>query len=139
VDRLAKRGMDCLERCPLCDQEPKNINNLLTYCVFARQVCAGLLWPVGLLQLVPQPADGVFEDWWCASSSRVQDHLRSGFNSMVILGAWAIWKHRNSCVFKGAAPNVQGALLVVREEVQLWSMAGAKSLSLLQDIGTAGV
>jgi hypothetical protein len=106
---------------------------------FARQVWAGLLQPVGLLQLVPQPTDGGFEDWWCASSSRVQEHLRSGFNSLVILGAWVIWKHRNSCVFNGAAPSVQAALLVAREEVLLWSMAGAKGISLLQDNGTAGV
>jgi hypothetical protein len=50
-------------------------------CVFARQVWAGLLQPVGLLHLMPQPTDEVFEDWWCASSPRVQQQLKQGFNS----------------------------------------------------------
>jgi hypothetical protein len=76
--------------------------------------------------------------WWCASS-RVQEQLRKGFNSLVILGAWVIWKLRNSCVFNGAVPSVPAALLVAREEALLWSMAGAKGLSLLQAIGAPEV
>jgi hypothetical protein len=90
-----------------------------------------------MLNLVPQPtdemfkADEVFEDWWCTSSSHVQDQLRKGFNTLVMLGAWVLWKHRNSCVFNGAVPSVPAALLVAREEALLWSMAGAKGLSPL--------
>jgi hypothetical protein len=137
--RLARKGMDGPEQCPLCDQHPETINHLLTSCVFARQFWAGRLQPVDMLQLVPQPADGVFEDWWCASSSRVQEQLRKGFNSLVILGAWVIWKPRNSCVFNGAAPSVPAAFLVAREEALLWSMVGAKGLSLLQAIGAPEV
>jgi hypothetical protein len=87
TDKLVKRGMDCSEQCSLCDQEQETINHLLTSCVFARQVWAGLLQPVDLLHLMPQPTDEVFEDWWCASSSRVQQQLKQGFNSLVILGA----------------------------------------------------
>jgi hypothetical protein len=37
ADRLARRGLDCLEQCPLCDQQPETINHLLASCVFARQ------------------------------------------------------------------------------------------------------
>jgi hypothetical protein len=33
-----------------------------------------------------------------------------GLNSLVILGAWSIWRHRNDCVFNGATPNVNLAL-----------------------------
>jgi hypothetical protein len=60
--RLARKGMDGTEQCLLCDQHLETINHLLTSCVFARQFWAALLQPVGMLQLVPQPADGVFED-----------------------------------------------------------------------------
>jgi hypothetical protein len=98
-----------------------------------------LLQPVGLLQLAPQPMGGVFQDWWCASSSHVQEQLRKGFNSLVMLGVWVIWKQRNSCVFNGATPSVPAALLVARDEALLWSMDEAKGLSLLQAIGTPGV
>jgi hypothetical protein len=36
VDRLAKRGMNDPENCPLCNQEEENIDHLLVSCVFAR-------------------------------------------------------------------------------------------------------
>jgi hypothetical protein len=64
--------VNCPEQCLLCDQEQKTINHPLTSCVFARQVWAGLLQPVGLLCLTPQPTDEVFEDWWCASSEQLK-------------------------------------------------------------------
>lgn len=37
ADRLAHRGMDHLEHCPLCDQEDETIDQLLVSYVFARQ------------------------------------------------------------------------------------------------------
>jgi hypothetical protein len=54
-----------------------------------------------------------------------------GLNSLVILGAWSIWRHRNDCIFNGARPNVNLALDLARGEVSWWSMAGAKGISLL--------
>jgi hypothetical protein len=89
------------------------------------------LQPMGMLQLVPQRGMRCFKQWWCASSSSVQDQLRKGFNTLVMLGAWVIWKHRNSCVFNSATSSVAAALLVAKEEALMWSMAGANDLSLL--------
>jgi hypothetical protein len=34
LDRLARRGMDHPEKCPLCDQEQETIDHLLLSCVF---------------------------------------------------------------------------------------------------------
>jgi hypothetical protein len=137
-DKLAKRGMDHPERCPLCDQHEETINHLLTACVFARQVWTGLLQAVGLQELVPQQNDTVFEDWWRHSSQQVEGQARKGFNSLVILGAWVIWKHRNQCVFCGTHPSVPTVLQVARDEAMLWTIAGAKGLSFLQAIGHSG-
>jgi hypothetical protein len=57
--------------------------------------------------------------------------VRQGVNSPIILGAWILWNHRNRCVFYGAAPSVDRALVVAGEERRLWTMAGARELSLL--------
>jgi hypothetical protein len=137
ADKLAKRGMDHPEQCPLCDQHDESINHLLASCVFARQLWDGLLSAAGLQHLVPQPYEMSFEDWWQISSQWLVGQVRSGFNSMVILGAWVLWKHRNGCVFGGLQPSVQGALHIAREEALLWTMAGAKGLSLLQSVAVA--
>jgi len=68
---------------------------------------------------------------------KVLEQHKKGFNSLVILGAWTLWKHRNSCVFYGAAPNLQSALLAFQDEAFLWQSAGAKGLAAL-NIGRLG-
>lgn len=56
--------------------------------------------------------------------------MQNGLNSIVILGAWMLRKHRNHCVFYGANPNLSGALLIAVEERRLWCMAGGFFLLL---------
>jgi hypothetical protein len=131
ADRLAKRGLPHPEHCPLCDQQEETIKHLLVSCVFSRQFWFELLRAVGLHGLAPQQ-DESFEGWWKLRSSQLDGQPRKLFNSMVILGAWIIWKHRNRCVFNGDPPSLSPALLAAKEEALAWSLAGAKGLSFLQ-------
>jgi hypothetical protein len=67
--------------------------------------------------------------------------MRKGLNSLIILVAWEIWKHRNVanvCVFEGASPNVQEVLHAVTIEGFLWCMSGTSALEelLLQSLIT---
>jgi hypothetical protein len=132
ADRLARRGLPHPEYCPLCDQEEETIDHLLVNCVFAREFWFILFRQVGLQNLSPQPTELSFHAWWENASSSTDDGLmRQGVNSLIILGAWIIWNHRNGCVFDGAAPNLAAALILAGEERRLWSMAGARGLSFL--------
>jgi len=116
----------------LCDQEEETIDHLLVHCVFARELWFNLFRQVGLQNLSPQPTEFSFLDWWeKASSSTTVELTRQGINSLIILGAWTIWNHRNGCVFDGAAPNLVRALMAAGEERHLWSTAGARGLSFL--------
>jgi len=59
--------------------------------------------------------------------------LKKTCNSLCILGAWILWKHRNGCVFEGAAPNLQQALQSYKDEAHLWQFNGAKGLAALEN------
>ena len=131
ADRLAKRGLPKPEQCPLCDQEDEDINHLLTSCVFARQFWFLFLRQVGLHSLAPQPDDRSFVAWWERVSAATSGLVQRGLNSLIILGAWLIWKHRNRCVFDKASPNMTQMLILAGEERRLWALAGAKGISLL--------
>ena len=64
-------------------------------------------------------------------STHVPGIARDGINSLVILGVWTLWKHRNGCVFDNKSLSVADAIRSVGLEIDLWVMAGAKKLSLL--------
>ncbi|KAJ1269315.1 hypothetical protein BS78_07G202400, partial [Paspalum vaginatum] len=83
---------------------------------------------VGLQQYAPGLSDNIFIEWWHQAAQQVPRQSHKGFNSLVVLVAWWIWKHRNGCVFEGASPSFDSILSNVKEEAQLWCMAGAKGL-----------
>jgi hypothetical protein len=93
-----------LSRCPLCDQEPETINHLLVSCSFSRIYWYITLRKFGLHILAPLQDDTNFLQWWKRISVIVSDMTKKGVNSLLILGAWMIWKFRNKVVFDGIPP-----------------------------------
>jgi hypothetical protein len=57
--------------------------------------------------------------------------IRGGLNSLFVLSAWTLWRHRNDCIVNGVSPRLSTTLAMAREEARAWCMAGAKGLSLL--------
>jgi hypothetical protein len=55
---------------------------------------------------------------------RVSAVMKKGFNTLVVLVAWWIWKHRNSCVFDDASPSVARIMQGIRDEAGQWCLAG---------------
>jgi hypothetical protein len=131
ADRLAKRGLDHLEKCPLCDQEEKDIDHLLLSCVFARDFWFSFLQQVHLQEIAPQLEVRSFMDWWRKIDEESLRSVQKGLNSLVILGAWILWKHRNRCVFDGISPSLAAALSQAEEEKKTWELVGAKGISFL--------
>ena len=117
---LQKRGLPHPEHCPLCDQEEETIQHILISCVSARQFWYAMLQPINLSRLTPIRSVNNFADWWKHAERRLPKLHRKRFNSLYILGAWILWKHRNAYVFEGASPNLQVAVQAFKEESQLW-------------------
>jgi hypothetical protein len=131
VDRLAKRNLPHPEACPLCDQEVETINHLLVGCAFVREVWTITLQHFGLIQLAPQPAAARFLGWWRQAILAAPKEVRKGLNSLMILVAWELWKHRNACVFEKQRPGIQIVLSSVSLEGDLWCLAEASKLKEL--------
>jgi hypothetical protein len=90
-----------------------------------------MLRKFGLHSLAPQPDATSFLDWWKKSSDIVSGLVKKGLDSLIILGAWMVWKHRNRVVLDGATPDLTLLLRSAEEERQKWQLAGAKGLSFL--------
>jgi hypothetical protein len=99
--------------------------------VFSRQFWYRWLGQVNLQGLTPQPGDRSTMDWWKKAIDQLQGIAAEGINSLIILGFWTLWNHKNGCVFEMLTPNVDSAIRKAEEELELWEMAGAKSLFLL--------
>ena len=46
-----------------------------------------------------------------------------------------LWKHRNACVFEGMTPSVASIMREIKDEHNLWCLAGAKNLQGLRLAG----
>jgi hypothetical protein len=130
ADRLAKRGLNHPEKCLLCDQEEENIDHLLVQCSFSREFWYLLLRKFGLHSLAPQPTANSFLGWWEVVGGAVHGLTKKGLNSLIILGAWTLWNHRNKCIFDGCNPSMSSSLRAADEERRC-EVAGAKRLTHL--------
>jgi hypothetical protein len=131
TNRLEKRGLDHPERCPLCDHEREIIDHLLVTCVFSRECWFLLLRQFRLQVLAPQLSNTNFMEWWHEANETIHGPFIDGLNSLIMLGAWDLWNHRNRCIFNGLSPNITTVLIQVGDERRLWESAGAKELSSL--------
>lgn len=131
ADQLAKRGLPHPSQCVLCDQDEETVQHILVRCVFARDFWYSLLAKFNLQRLSLQNDEDNFAAWWGHACKRVAKAHRKGLNTLIILGAWTLWKLRNAGVFEGTSPSVQLALSNFKLEAQLWSFAGARGLQEL--------
>ena len=90
-----------------------------------------ILQRFGLQELAPNLDDENFDEWWVNASGRVSGQVLNGLNSIIILGAWNVWKHCNRCVFDDAYPSISNLVSTTFEDLQQWSLAGARGISFL--------
>lgn len=126
ANRLAWWGLPHPEHRLLCDQHEETLNHLLASSLFTKT-----------FQLNLQPDEFFFSKiggqlgigWNKGAYSN-----KKGLNSVVMLGAWSIWKHRNNCVFDVTFPDVASALLIAMEKLHDWDLARVEGISCLLDL-----
>lgn len=122
ADRLAQQGLNHREVCPLCDEEHKTIQHVLvsSFCL------PNLVLHTESGPHHPFSTKGEFI-WWQAAQSwfscvypkkkaapAVSGPTQQGLNSLIILGAWILWKHRDACVFNVQQASPRPSTLPVR-------------------------
>jgi hypothetical protein len=88
----------------------KKQHNTFWWLAFLLDIWAQILNKVGLLPLAPEITDVVSQDWWRKAEQKVPNSQRKGFNSLVILVSWRLWKQRDACVFDGVPPSIRNIL-----------------------------
>lgn len=106
----------------------KQLSTFFSVVFFSREVWYMLLSKVGLQQVTPGLQGKVFQNWRKLAEVQVPPIQRKGFNTLVSLVAWMLWKHRNTCVFDKAPPSIARIIQEVRDEASLWCLAGAAGL-----------
>jgi hypothetical protein len=70
---------------------------------------------------------------WNGGAKSVSSYgiAKKGLNSLITVGLWTLWNHRNGCVFDRVKPSLEGAIRRAEEEIVVWKFAGAKHLALI--------
>jgi hypothetical protein len=60
---------------------------------------------------------------WC-NSCTATDIKTKDSRTLISLGLWELWKHRNAIVFDGATPSAKVVVANMEKEGRAWSTAG---------------
>jgi hypothetical protein len=70
-------------------------------------------------------------EWWLSNRKRVDKHFRRGFDSIVFLIGWMLWKQRNARTFDGSIRTARELAVDIRLVAEDWRMAGYRQLGIL--------
>lgn len=129
-DRRFRHGLQPSNDCIMCDQEPETMDHILIGCSFSREVWH--IWFARIWLQVPSADDGEAAlEWWLRSRKTVQKSLRRGFDSLIFLVGWMLWKERNSRTFNTVASMPGLLVLAMQEEAERRCSAGNRCLGLI--------
>ncbi|WVZ86857.1 hypothetical protein U9M48_033578 [Paspalum notatum var. saurae] len=81
-------------------------------------------WPdARWLQRLP-PYDLPFIDWWTRERKFFSKLQRRGFDELILLVIWLVWKERNDRIFRRMATRPVALVVKMVQEAKLWALAG---------------
>jgi len=128
AERRMCHGLQLSTDCVLCAQRTEATDHLLASCVFTREIWHRLLARVGFQHLCPSD-ESVLLDWWQQERMRVPESFRRGFDSLVLLVSWEVWKERNRRTFDSSCKTPTELVSLIRHEANDWIAVGFRSLA----------
>jgi hypothetical protein len=130
ANRRMRHGLQDNDACVMCLQSAETLDHIALGCVISRQVWVCLLSRIGLMHLVAMGDVDVFA-WWASARRRVPKACRKGFNTLVMLTVWVLWKEHNTRTFGGLPSDPPTITVAVLQEAKLWLWAGYSALASL--------
>lgn len=130
ANRRRRHRLQDSDDCALCDQQSETIDHFLLNYVYSQEIWFRVLSPIGLHVLAPS-AEARLADWWLSARAELPADLRKGFDSLVLLVTWFIWKERNKRIFDAAARLPHMLLAAIAEEGNSWIAAGNSGLAAM--------
>ncbi|KAI5013082.1 hypothetical protein ZWY2020_028036 [Hordeum vulgare] len=68
-------------------------------------------------------------EWWSMARKRITKRTRKGFDTLVMLVSWSLWKQMNGRVFgRSDFLNKRGTVDLIFEDLRNWTLAGASGV-----------
>lgn len=129
AERRKRHGLQNDDSCILCLQCSETLEHILLGCVFSREVWDRLLSRLRLAALAAGGDVDIFI-WWNWARRRVPRACRKGFDALVMLTCWMLWKERNARTFRNEAASARDLTLKIVQEAELWLRCGFVAVSL---------
>jgi hypothetical protein len=126
ADRHFRFGLQATRSaCFTCLQEEDSVQHIMAACVYSRQVWFGCLQRLELNLDTPQVAEP-WQDWWLRVRAAFRTKERRGFDALVILVSWRLWRQRNARCFQNVNKqySVHGLIEQILEDWRQWHRAG---------------
>jgi predicted negative regulator of RcsB-dependent stress response len=78
------------------------------------------------------------KEWWNEAIHK-QGQSKKAMASLAMLVSWEIWKERNARVFRNNASTLSMLVTKIKDEAVIWSLAGAKALSVNYNTARVGL
>jgi len=114
-----------------CTQSSETTDHLLVTCPFSREIWFHILRQAGQEGLLLHAHSGFFSFWWSHTRKLVPKSTRRGFDTLVVLIAWILWKERNDRIFDRRVRTIQEVCVRIEDEITAWSQAGFRHLDSL--------
>ena len=101
-DRRFRHGLQAFNVCIMCDQEPETMDHILIACCYSREVWHLWLHKIHLQLPLGDHGEPALH-WWLRARKLVTKPFRRGFDSLVFLIGWMLWKERNARTFRSVA------------------------------------
>ncbi|CAL5380958.1 unnamed protein product [Camellia sinensis] len=104
--------------CVFCKLVPETLHHILLLCPFAWKLWSSVIDWWGSNWVSPSSVIELLH-WWVGFKFRKKELMI--WNVIPFAVIWSLWRLRNECIFRGAQPNLENLIELVKVRVVFWA------------------